>query len=371
MQNETIEKKPQASAKETRPMIRVEHLRKVYRTGKEKVRALDDVSLELAKGEFCCIVGASGSGKSTLLNQLAGLEKPTRGTVTIDGKNISAMDENQLALFRQKKLGFVFQSYNLLPTLTAVENVALPLMFKGVPKKKREKLAKEQLKKMGLGKRAGHKPTEMSGGQQQRVGIARAFVGKPAVIFADEPTGNLDSHTTVQVMNAILELIREYKITFVMVTHERDLAACADRIITLRDGKVLRDERIEHPQTAYVAPEGGDEDLNDHSWDELQQTPPEQGKDAPAPEDAAPADRKTASPTEQGAAKPEETAGAAPAQQPTPPAGGARERPDERATLDQIRTTIRAAKAAAGKTAAALTAEEQRKEKAKEKISDE
>ena len=250
-------------------MIKVEHLRKVYRTGKEKVRALDDISLELGKGEFCCIVGASGSGKSTLLNQLAGLEKPTRGSVTIDGENISEMNENQLAAFRQKKLGFVFQSYNLLPTMTALENVALPLMFKGVPRKKREKLAKEQLKKMGLGKRVRHKPTEMSGGQQQRVGIARAFVGRPAVIFADEPTGNLDSHTTVQVMNAILELIREYQITFVMVTHERDLAVCADRIITLRDGKVLRDERIEHPQKAYILPEGEqDSDLDDHSWDE-------------------------------------------------------------------------------------------------------
>ncbi len=329
-----------------RPMIRVENLRKVYRTGKEKVRALDDVSLELAKGEFCCIVGASGSGKSTLLNQLAGLEKPTRGTVVIDGQNISAMDENQLAIFRQKKLGFVFQSYNLLPTLTAVENVALPLMFKGVPKKKREKLAKEQLKKMGLGKRANHKPTEMSGGQQQRVGIARAFVGKPAVVFADEPTGNLDSHTTVQVMNAILELIREYKITFVMVTHERELAACADRIITLRDGKVLRDERVEHPQTAYTAPDGGDEDLNDHSWDEPDgaQPPDAAQKGGSLPQAAQP-------PQEQ-----QEKTAAAP-----PRAAAAREGPPDGPTLEQIGRTIRAAKAA----------EKQREEKAKENISDE
>ncbi|MBC5582237.1 ABC transporter ATP-binding protein [Anaerofilum sp. BX8] len=255
--------------KQVQSMIKVEHLRKVYRTGKEKVLALADINLELAKGEFCCIVGASGSGKSTLLNQLAGLEKPTRGTVVIDGENISAMSENQLAAFRQQKLGFVFQSYNLLPTMTAVENVALPLMFKGIPKRKREKMAKEQLKKMGLGKRAHHKPTEMSGGQQQRVGIARAFVSKPAVIFADEPTGNLDSHTTVQVMNAILKLIRENNITFVMVTHERDLAACADRIITLRDGLVLRDERMDHPQEAYTVPEGQeDADLDDKSWDD-------------------------------------------------------------------------------------------------------
>ena len=236
-------------------MIQVEHLRKVYRTGREKICALDDINLELAKGEFCCIVGASGSGKSTLLNQMAGLEKPTRGTVRIDGEKISEMTENQLAVFRQKKLGFVFQSYNLLPTLTAVENVALPLMFKGVPKYRREQLARKQLQRMGLGKRLRHRPAEMSGGQQQRVGIARAFVGKPAVVFADEPTGNLDSHTTVQVMNGILQLVRENQITFVMVTHERELAACADRIITLRDGKIQCDERIADPKEAYALPQ--------------------------------------------------------------------------------------------------------------------
>lgn len=264
-------------------MIKVEHLRKVYRTGKEKVLALSDINLELQKGEFCCIVGASGSGKSTLLNQLAGLEKPSRGSVVIDGQNVSAMSENQLAIFRQQKLGFVFQSYNLLPTLTATENVALPLMFKGISKRKREALAREQLKQMGLAKRARHKPTEMSGGQQQRVGIARAFVGKPSVIFADEPTGNLDSHTTVQVMNAILSLIRKHKITFVMVTHERELAACADRIITLRDGKVLRNETIEHPQAQYIMPDGKNEDdLNDSSFDE------NFGEDAPVQQQSAP-----------------------------------------------------------------------------------
>jgi putative ABC transport system ATP-binding protein len=205
-------------------------------------------------------VGASGSGKSTLLNQLAGLEKPTKGSVYIAGKNVSKMTENELAVFRQNHLGFVFQSYNLLPTLTALENVALPLMFKGVPKAVREKTAAKQLKAMGLGKRMQHKPTEMSGGQQQRVGIARAFVGSPKVIFADEPTGNLDSHTTAQVMNAILRLAHENNITFVMVTHERDLAGCANRIITIKDGCVLRDEVIEHPNVTFdVAPSPMDE----------------------------------------------------------------------------------------------------------------
>lgn len=230
-------------------MIEVRGLRKVYRIGKEKVAALGGIDLDIPKGEFCCIVGASGSGKSTLLNQLAGLEKPTKGSVVIGGENISAMSEKQLAVFRQSSLGFVFQSYNLLPTLTAVENVALPLMFKGISKAKRETMAKAQLKQMGLGKRMYHKPTEMSGGQQQRVGIARAFVSKPKVIFADEPTGNLDSKTTAEVMRAILRLVREHNITFVMVTHERDLSGYADRIITLKDGVILSDERQEHPVT--------------------------------------------------------------------------------------------------------------------------
>lgn len=176
-------------------IIKVQNLRKVYRVGKEKVVALDDICLEIGEGEMCCIVGASGSGKSTLLNQLAGLEKPTKGRVLIGKHDISAMTEDELADFRQQHLGFIFQSYNLLPSMTAAENVALPLMFKGMGKKQREKLARKELKKMGLLSRANHKPTEMSGGQQQRVGIARAFVAKPKVIFADEPTGNLDSTT--------------------------------------------------------------------------------------------------------------------------------------------------------------------------------
>lgn len=234
-----------------KPIIKVDHIRKVYRVGHEKVVALNDINLSINPGEICCIVGASGSGKSTLLNQLAGLEKPTRGDVYIAGQNVSKMTEQELAVFRQSNLGFVFQSYNLLPTLTALENVALPLMFKGIRKSQREKMAAKQLKAMGLGKRMYHKPTEMSGGQQQRVGIARAFVGNPKVIFADEPTGNLDSHTTAQVMNAILKLAHENNITFVMVTHERDLAGCADRIITIKDGCVLRDEVIENPNQVF------------------------------------------------------------------------------------------------------------------------
>lgn len=220
-------------------MIHVENLRKVYRVGKEKVVALAGITLEIAKGEVCCVVGASGSGKSTLLNMLAGLEKPAKGLVCISGQEISAMDENQLAIFRQENLGFIFQSYNLLPQLTAAENVALPLMFTGLPKAERLKRAKRELKQLGLAQRANHKPTEMSGGQQQRVGIARAFVGQPQVIFADEPTGNLDSHTTRQVLKTMLDHAAVHQTTFVMVTHELELAACGDRIVTLQDGRVI------------------------------------------------------------------------------------------------------------------------------------
>ena len=243
-------------------IIKVQNLRKVYRVGKEKVVALDDICLEIGEGEMCCIVGASGSGKSTLLNQLAGLEKPTKGRVLIGKHDISAMTEDELADFRQQHLGFIFQSYNLLPSMTAAENVALPLMFKGMGKKQREKLARKELKKMGLLSRANHKPTEMSGGQQQRVGIARAFVAK--VIFADEPTGNLDSTTSRQVLYSMLEMAKSYGITFVMVTHEKELAYCGDRIVTIKDGRVLdnvllgEDEKAENRRRLFGDVTSGD-----------------------------------------------------------------------------------------------------------------
>ena len=223
------------------PIIHTVNLRKVYAVGKERVVALNDVSISIEKGEFCCIVGQSGSGKSTLLNQLAGLEKPTRGKVFIGTHEISAMTEDELAKFRQAHLGFIFQSYNLLPTMTAAENVALPLMFKGIGRTQRLAMARKELKNMGLGGRAEHMPTEMSGGQQQRVGIARAFVSKPRVIFADEPTGNLDSITSKQVLYRMLQMSKQMGTTFVMVTHEPELASCADRIITILDGKVQSD----------------------------------------------------------------------------------------------------------------------------------
>ena len=226
-------------------MIKVQNLRKVYKVGTEKVVALDNINLEIEKGEFCCIVGTSGSGKSTLLNQLAGLEKPTKGSVHINGENISQMDEKKLAVFRQNNIGFIFQSYNLMPTLTAVENVAFPLMFKGVPRKEREKKSRAILKEMQMQDRMKHKPTELSGGQQQRVGIARAFVGKPAVIFADEPTGNLDSKTTEQVMEMLIEISEKNNITFVMVTHDNELAKKAKRVVTLVDGNIVHDTKFD------------------------------------------------------------------------------------------------------------------------------
>ena len=220
------------------PIIRTEKLRKVYAVGKERVVALNNVDLSIEKGEFCCIVGQSGSGKSTLLNQLAGLEKPTSGKVYIGKHEISKMTENELAEFRQQHLGFIFQSYNLLPTMTAAENVALPLMFKGVDKKTRLARARKELKSMGLLGRANHLPTEMSGGQQQRVGIARAFVSKPRVIFADEPTGNLDETTGAQGGSLMNELNRELGMTLVVVTHNRELAAGMGRILELKAGNL-------------------------------------------------------------------------------------------------------------------------------------
>ena len=206
------------------PIIEVKNLRKEYPVLDETVVALERVNLAIPQGQICCIYGESGSGKSTLLNQLAGMEKPTKGGVRIAGVPISRLDERQLAEFRQKHLGFVFQSYNLLPNLNAIENVAMPLMFRGVPKRKRETIARAMLKRVGLGKRMNHYPAQMSGGQQQRVGIARAFVTRPQVVFADEPTGNLDSKTKTEVMDMICSFARDFNQTIVLVTHDDNMA---------------------------------------------------------------------------------------------------------------------------------------------------
>ncbi len=220
-------------------VISVKDLYKIYRVGESKVRALNGVSFTIEKGEFCAIVGTSGSGKSTLLNMLAGLEKPTKGEIVIAGEHMETKNENQLVKFRREHIGFIFQSFNLLASMNALENVALPLTFQGMTKDKRMQKAEEVLELVGLSKHKKHKPTQMSGGQQQRVGIARALVVQPEIIFADEPTGNLDSKTSAEVMELIKKIIREKNQTLVMVTHDDHLASFADRIFRISDGKII------------------------------------------------------------------------------------------------------------------------------------
>lgn len=231
-------------------VIQVSNVKKVYRMGSERILAVDGVSFDIYKGEFCCLLGTSGSGKSTLLNLMAGIERCTSGSIVIKGKNIRKMNEKNLAKFRQRYLGFVFQSYNLISSMTALENVELPLVFKRIRPKLRKKMAKEMLVQVGLGKRLAHKPKEMSGGQQQRVGIARAFVAKPEIVFADEPTGNLDTKTTMEVMNLIKQIARDNHQTIVMVTHDPRLAAFADKIIHILDGQIQKVEICEHKEVA-------------------------------------------------------------------------------------------------------------------------
>jgi putative ABC transport system ATP-binding protein len=227
-----------AQKKPLEKIIEVKNIKKVYRMGHEKIIAVNDVSFDIMKGEFCCLLGTSGSGKSTLLNLMAGIEKSTSGQIIIKGKNIPKLKENQLAKFRQEYLGFVFQSYNLINTMTALENVEFPLIFKKIGVRKRRRMAKKMLQEVGLGTRLKHKPKEMSGGQQQRVGIARAFVARPEIVFADEPTGNLDTRTTMEVMEIIRKMAKENNQTIVMVTHDPRLAAFADKIIRILDGKI-------------------------------------------------------------------------------------------------------------------------------------
>ena len=243
-----------------KPVIVIKGLTKIFTLGKEKVAALNGIDLDIFPTEIICLLGTSGSGKSTLLNMMAGLEKPTKGSVTIYGERIDKMSERKLALFRQKNMGFVFQSYNLLPNLTAIDNVSLPLAFAGVRRKVRTKRAKQMLKLCGLGKRMKHKPTQMSGGQQQRVGIARAFVATPKIVFADEPTGNLDTHTTIEIMEMMVRMARENKQTLVIVTHDIEIAAYADKIYHIIDGRISavednRDKQIIPASSPSAEPE--------------------------------------------------------------------------------------------------------------------
>ncbi len=214
--------------------------------------ALNKVSLNIYQGEVCCILGPSGSGKSTLLNMMAGLEKPTKGKISVKGHEITSMTEKQLAKLRQTHVGFIFQSYNLLSSLTALENVSLPLMFRRVSKIKRDKEALKMLKAVGLSKYVLHKPTQMSGGQQQRVGIARAFMGTPAIIFADEPTGNLDSKTSADVMEIMLNMVRSKNQTLIIVTHDKEVARFADKVVYILDGDIEKIEERNEDIRGYI-----------------------------------------------------------------------------------------------------------------------
>lgn len=236
----------------TKPIIKVDGLRKVYRIGEERVVALNRIDMFVNEGEICCLLGTSGSGKSTLLNMMAGLEKPTKGSVVIANTNIEKLNEKELADFRQANVGFVFQSYNLLQSMTALENVAMPLLFMGVDKKKRNKTAKGMLKAVGLENHMNHKPSQMSGGQQQRVGIARAFVAIPKIVFADEPTGNLDTKTTLEVMALIINMAKQNNQTLIIVTHDPSIASYADRIIHIIDGSVTKIEENKNPTKPIV-----------------------------------------------------------------------------------------------------------------------
>lgn len=223
-------------------MIEMKAIRKVYSTGRMEVEALRGVDLTIGRNEYVSIVGPSGSGKSTLMNLIGCLDTPSSGTYLLSGDNVAGLDRNQLAEVRNKRIGFVFQSFNLLPYATALENVALPLLFAGVPDKKRNERAKVMLEKVGLGDRMDHKPTELSGGQMQRVAIARALANEPAIILADEPTGNLDSASG----HAIADLFGELHAagqTIVMITHDNGLAKIASRSVHIRDGAIVDDTR--------------------------------------------------------------------------------------------------------------------------------
>ena len=225
-------------------IIELKNVKKIYHMGNEKIKAVNGVSFEINKGEFCCLLGTSGSGKSTLLNLMAGIEKASAGEILLKGYDIRHMSEKNLADFRQHYLGFVFQAYNLIGSMNALENVEMPLVFKRMDAKTRKRLAEQMLIQVGLGSRLTHKPKEMSGGQQQRVGIARAFVARPEIVFADEPTGNLDTKTTMEVMELIHAMARRNRQTIVMVTHDPRLASYGDKIIHILDGNIQNVEVI-------------------------------------------------------------------------------------------------------------------------------
>lgn len=221
-------------------LIHIEHIMKIYNPGENEVRALDDVSLSINTGEFVAIIGQSGSGKSTLMNMLGCLDTPTSGTYILSGQDVSSLSDNALSEIRNQQIGFIFQGFNLISNLTALENVALPLIYRGLPAAERQQLAYDALKIVGLEHRLKHKPAEMSGGQQQRVAIARAIAAKPPVILADEPTGNLDSSSTKEIMKILHEL-HETGRTIILITHDDQIAANAKRVVRIMDGKIESD----------------------------------------------------------------------------------------------------------------------------------
>ena len=225
--------------------IKTEDLTRIYSSGTIQVTALKDVTLSLDQGQFFGVTGASGSGKSTLMNLLAGLDRPSSGSIRVQGKLISELDKNELALYRRHQVGMIFQSFNLVSSYTALENVAFPLLFAGVAKKERAKRAAQILEKVGLFPRKDHRPSELSGGEQQRVAIARALINQPKILLADEPTGNLDSKTSRQIVQTLSELNKNQGLTVIMISHEESLLdEFADDIIHLQDGKVIQEERI-------------------------------------------------------------------------------------------------------------------------------
>ncbi|MEA4963268.1 ABC transporter ATP-binding protein [Lutispora sp.] len=226
-------------------IIQIENLKKVYDTGSIQVEALKSVNLNVNKNEYVAIMGASGSGKSTLMNIIGCLDRMTSGKYILDGEDVSTLNDTQLAEIRNKKIGFVFQAFNLLPRLTALGNVELPMVYAGMPGSQRLQKAKEALERVGLGERVHHKPNELSGGQKQRVAIARALVNSPAILLADEPTGNLDTKSSIEIMD-IFESLNEEGVTIVMVTHEADIAAHTKRNVVFRDGEIISDKPVEN-----------------------------------------------------------------------------------------------------------------------------
>jgi putative ABC transport system ATP-binding protein len=222
--------------------VEIKNLVQEFKLGKVKIPALNDVSLTVNVGEFICLLGPSGSGKSTLLNLIGGLDRFVSGRIIVNSMDISKLDENQLAAYRRNAVGFVFQSYNLIPTMTALQNVELPLVFSGLTSKNRYERALDLLKEVGLESRLNHRPTELSGGEQQRVAIARALVNNPTLVLADEPTGNLDTHTGEEIMRLMKEVNQKRKTTFIVVTHNVDLSVYADRVVYIRDGVVTEKE---------------------------------------------------------------------------------------------------------------------------------